>query len=76
MEIKVFGYGCSRCNHTYDLVRQVLDEDCIEAKLSKVTDREEITACGVKVVPTIMVDGKIKLAGKVPRCEEIRRLLG
>lgn len=75
MEIKVLGYGCSRCNNTYDLVRQVLDEDCIEAKLSKVTDQEEIAACGVKRLPAIIVDGKVKLAGKVPRSEEIRRLL-
>jgi small redox-active disulfide protein 2 len=44
----------------------------IEADLVKVQDIETITNYGVLMTPALVVDGVVKVAGKVPRVEEIK----
>ena len=75
MRIEVLGPGCRRCHDTFDRVREVLDELKLEAELVKITDIFEIIDKGISVTPTLIVDGKVKLQGKVPSATEIRNLL-
>jgi len=44
----------------------------IEAELVKVQDIKTITDYGVLMTPALVVDGVVKVAGKVPRVEEIK----
>ena len=44
----------------------------IEADLVKVEDIKTITNYGVLITPALVVDGVVKVAGKVPRVEEIK----
>lgn len=42
MEIKVLGSGCCRCKKTFDTVKQVIEEDKVNATLEYVTDIAKI----------------------------------
>ena len=75
MRIEVLGPGCSKCDNTFDKVKQVLDELKLEAELTKITDVFEIIDRGISVTPTLIVNGKIKFQGQVPSIKEIKSLL-
>lgn len=47
----------------------------IEYELEKVTDIEKIMDFGVMMTPALAIDGEVKVVGKVPSVEEIRRML-
>ena len=44
----------------------------VEAEVVKVADIKAITNYGVMVTPALVVDGVVKVAGKVPKMEEIK----
>ena len=44
----------------------------IEAEVVKVQDIKAITNYGVLITPALVVDGVVKVAGKVPKLEEIK----
>jgi len=43
--------------------------------LEKVTDINRITDAGIMITPALAVDGEIKIIGKVPDVEEIKKLI-
>jgi small redox-active disulfide protein 2 len=47
----------------------------INAQVEKVTDINEITSFGVMMTPALAIDGEVKVVGKVPSVEEIKKLL-
>ncbi|WP_017472543.1 thioredoxin family protein [Amphibacillus jilinensis] len=75
MEIKVLGPGCSNCKRVEKVVTEALNELNIEAKISKVTDFKDIASFGVMSTPGLVVNGEVKLSGKVPSLEEVKTLL-
>jgi small redox-active disulfide protein 2 len=44
----------------------------IEAEVIKVKDIKTISNYGVLITPALVVDGVVKVAGKVPKVEEIK----
>lgn len=44
----------------------------IEAEVVKVKDIKTISNYGVLITPALVVDGVVKVAGKVPKLEEIK----
>lgn len=75
MEIKVLGSGCCRCKKTYDTVKQVIEEDKVNANLEYVTDIAKILDYSIMSMPAIVIDGKVVLNGQVPSASEVRQLL-
>lgn len=75
MEIKVYGPGCSKCEETEGLVKQVVKDMNIAANVEKVSDFKEMMMQGIMSTPTVAIDGKIVCAGYVPGKEEIRNWL-
>lgn len=71
MEIKILGPGCASCRKVEELVREVAAEANITAEIGKVTDVIEIAKYGVFGTPAVVVDGKVKSVGKIPKKEEI-----
>jgi small redox-active disulfide protein 2 len=47
----------------------------IEAEVIKVQDIKTITNYGVLITPALVADGVVKVAGKVPKVEEIKKWL-
>lgn len=76
MEIKVLGTGCSKCVQLEENVRTAVNELGIDANIEKVTDIKEIIAYGVMQTPALVVDGEVKVAGKVLKPDKIKKYLG
>jgi len=76
MEIKVLGPGCVNCRKVEELVRAAVAEAGIEVNIEKVTNVMEIAKYGVFATPAVVVDGKVKSVGKIPKKEEILKWLG
>jgi small redox-active disulfide protein 2 len=76
MEIKILGTGCAKCDQTEKLVKQVLSETGVNAQVEKVADVKSIAKYGVMLTPAVVVDGEVKIVGKIPRKEDIKTWIG
>ena len=75
MEIKVLGSGCCRCKRTFATVKQVIEEDNIEANIEYVTDIAKILDYNIMSMPAIVIDDKVVLNGQVPTTAQVRQIL-
>ena len=75
MVIKVLGSGCANCTKLYDNTKDAVESLGIDATIEKVTDIKDIMAYGVMRTPALVVDGKVKVMGRVPSAEEIKKYL-
>lgn len=71
MNIKILGIGCAKCKQAEKLAREAVAEAGVAADVEHVTDFREIAGYGVFSTPVVVVDGKVKCAGKVPNKQEI-----
>jgi small redox-active disulfide protein 2 len=71
MDIKVLGPGCAKCEKTAKLVQEAVEESHVDATVEKVTDAMQIAGYGVFGTPSVVVDGDVKIVGKVPKKEDI-----
>ena len=76
MKIQVLGTGCQKCKTLAQVTEQAVAELGIHAEVTKVTELREIMAMGVMMTPALVVDGSIKVSGRVPSLSEIKGLLG
>lgn len=75
MNIKVIGSGCEKCDKVYATVTECVAELGLDAEVEKVEDLIEIVKLGVMSAPSLMIDGKLVLAGQVPSKEQVKKLL-
>ncbi|MFI5119046.1 MAG: MTH895/ArsE family thioredoxin-like protein [Thermoanaerobaculia bacterium] len=75
MKIEVLGPGCTRCKETYRVVRQVVEADRLAADVEKVESLERMIELGLIATPGVAVDGRVVLSGRIPKADEVRRLL-
>ena len=74
-KIQILGTGCKKCMtlaETADAAAKALG---LEYTLEKVTNLNDIASFGVMFTPALVVDGQVKVAGKVPGLEDIKKLL-
>lgn len=76
MEIKILGTGCAKCKTTQAVVEKVMAETGIEATIIKVEDIMEIMKFNIMTTPAVVVDGVVKIKGRVPSESEVRTALG
>lgn len=75
MEIKVLGPGCANCKNMEKEVIKALEEMDLAANVEKVQDIQQIMKYKVMSTPALVVNGQVKIAGRVPKREEIKKLL-
>jgi len=75
MEIKVLGGGCASCKKLHELVQEAVKELNAEADVLYITDMAEIMQTGIMSTPALMVNGKVKLTGRVPKIKEIKKII-
>ena len=75
MNIKIIGSGCPDCSKLYDNTLAALRELGLEAEVEKIGDLIEIVKLGVMSAPSLMIDGKLVVSGKVASQKEIVKLL-
>ena len=74
--IEVLGPGCPRCYETQRVVQHVVDEAKLGCRVQKSTSIDRMVELGVLSTPAIAFDGRVVLSGRIPRTEEVRKLLG
>ncbi|MBL7137863.1 MAG: TM0996/MTH895 family glutaredoxin-like protein [Bacteroidales bacterium] len=75
MEIKILGPGCPKCKTLDKATREVVEQNGIDATITKVEDIMEIMKYGVMLTPALVVDEKVVVKGRVPSYDEIKQLL-
>ncbi len=75
MKIEILGTGCAKCEKLAANAKAAADKLGIEYELCKVQDLEEITRRGVLFTPALVIDGTVKVAGKLVNVDEITTLL-
>ncbi|HPD14706.1 MAG TPA: thioredoxin family protein [Planctomycetota bacterium] len=73
--IQVLGPGCPSCAKLAQNAEAAAKALGLDYQLEKVTDIMKILEFGVMITPALVVDGKIKVAGKVPSVEDVQKLL-
>ena len=74
-DIKVLGTGCAKCNQlAEEVVKAAMDLD-IKYNFEKVEDIRKIMEFGVMMTPALVIDGKVKISGKVPSQDELKNML-
>ena len=75
MEIKVVGAGCANCKTLLQRTQEAVRDLQSDAQILYVTDMEDIIATGVLRTPGLIINGQIKIAGRVPSVKEIKQLI-
>lgn len=76
MKIQILGTGCPKCRKVAEVAEKAVAELGVEAEVVKVTDINEIMNFGVMMTPALAVDGDVKVSGKVPSLDDVRKWIG
>lgn len=74
-QVKVLGPGCPKCAKLMEQTELAVKELGLNCSVEKVTDIQKITSYGVMMTPALVVDGQVKVTGKVPSLEDIKNML-
>ena len=75
-KIQILGTGCAKCQKLAAVADEAAKALGLPYELQKVTDLKEIMSFKVMSTPALVVDGQVKLTGRVPTVEEARQLIG
>ena len=74
-KIQVLGPGCAKCKVLYEHAEQAAQQLGLEYEMEKVTDIDAILGFGVMTTPALVVNGQLKVAGRVPSAEQLKSML-
>ena len=75
MKIEVLGTGCMKCKRLLKNVEVAVRELGIAAEIKKVDDITEIINRGVMLTPALVVEGEMKVSGRVADVKELKEIL-
>ena len=75
MEIKVLGSGCANCKKLLGFAQEAAREMAPGSEVIYVTDMMDIVAAGLMRTPGLVINGKIKAAGRIPPVKEIKEMI-
>jgi small redox-active disulfide protein 2 len=75
MNIKILGTGCPNCQRLEANTKQALEELKLEAEVEKITEIADIMSYGIMGTPALVVDGEVKVYGRVAEVKEIKEIL-
>lgn len=75
MKIEILGTGCPKCTKLKNNAEIAAKEMGIDFEIEKIEDINKITSFGVMMTPALVVNGEVKVVGKVPNKEELKKIL-
>ncbi len=72
MEIQILGPGCPTCGEVEKRVKNALAELKVAADVEKIADIKKMMSFGILSTPGLVINGKVKSTGRIPRLEEIK----
>ena len=74
-KLQILGTGCPKCEKLAQVTEAAAQQLGLEYQIEKVKDIMQISALGVMMTPALVVDGVVKVSGKVPSLDEIKKFL-
>lgn len=74
-KLQVLGTGCPKCLKLAEETEKAAKALGIEYELVKVTDIREILNFGIMTTPGLAVDGTVKVAGRIPKIDELKAII-
>ena len=74
--IEILGTGCAKCRRLLKNVEKAVAELAIDAEIVKIDDITAIMDRGVMLTPALIVDGELKVSGRVADVKELKEILG
>jgi small redox-active disulfide protein 2 len=74
-KVQVLGPGCPKCIELAKRTEEAAKAAGSEVQVEKVTELGQIMSYGVMMTPALVVDGEVKVVGKVPSVEEIKKMI-
>lgn len=75
IKIQILGTGCPKCKKLAENAEAAAKQAGVDYEIEKVTEINDIMKFGVMVTPALAVDGQVKIVGKVPSTDEIKKIL-
>jgi small redox-active disulfide protein 2 len=75
MHIQILGTGCPKCTKLAESAESAARELGMDYEIEKVSDINQIIAMGVMMTPALVVDGEVKIVGKVPSVADLKLIL-
>ena len=73
--VKIIGAGCANCKRLEQSVRRVAEARHLDLSVEKVTDYAEMMKWNIMQTPGLVVEDKLVSAGRIPKDDELARLL-
>jgi small redox-active disulfide protein 2 len=74
-KLQILGTGCAKCQQLTLHTEQAAQAMGIDSELEKVTEIDQIMNFGVMMTPALVVDGTVKVIGRVPSVEQLKQVL-
>lgn len=71
MKVEILGSGCSKCKKTAENAENAIKALGVDAEIVKVEKIQDIMNYGVMMTPALVIDGDVKVSGKIPSPEQI-----
>ncbi|MGD8629049.1 MAG: thioredoxin family protein [bacterium] len=75
MKIQILGIACPECDLVVERVAEALRALGTDAEIERIEDPGAVKSMGVYVTPAVIVDGVVKVTGKVPTVDQIKKYL-
>ncbi len=74
-KLQVLGPGCPKCEELARRTEDAAKALGVDYELEKVKDLNQMMSLGVFMTPALVVDGEVKVVGKVPSKEELKKMI-
>jgi small redox-active disulfide protein 2 len=75
MKIQILGSGCAKCRALTAVAEQAAHDMGLAYELEKISDVARFADFGVMFTPALVIDGTVKVSGRVPSLDEAKKLL-
>ena len=75
MKIEILGTGCPKCMKLEAMVKTTISKMGVDAEITHIYDIDEILSYNVMMTPALVVDGVVKISGKLPSEKDMEKLL-
>lgn len=75
MKLLILGTGCPACRRLAEMTEYAAKDLRIEYELEKVGNLDEILQFDIAATPALVVNGQVKVSGRVPSVKEIKEML-
>lgn len=69
--VKILGSGCKKCQTLEAKVRELVEQNGIQANVEKVTDIDEMINYGIMMTPGLIINDEVKSVGIVPKEDQL-----